>query len=53
MPARKILRQSSPAFAAPVDALRHRSATMLVVSLVLLALMPSFGRTREVAFQED
>jgi TctA family transporter len=34
---------------------RPISATMLVVSLVLLALvlMPSFSKTREVAFQED
>jgi TctA family transporter len=34
---------------------RPISATMLVVSLVLLALvlMPAFSKTREVAFQED
>jgi putative tricarboxylic transport membrane protein len=34
---------------------RPISATMLVVSLILLALvlMPSFSKTREVAFQED
>ena len=34
---------------------RPISATMLVLSLVLLALvlMPAFSKTREVAFQED